>query len=193
MILKTQDVHPSPNPPVQSPFDLAAELADRYEISALSGLMATTRAAMDQEETSVAVFGRFKAGKSSFLNDFIGQDVLPIGVIPVTAVVTEILYGPRELARVHYRNGSDGEVPLDQLSAYISEKETPGTPSRLSSSLSNCPRSADFAASSSWIPPAWRASMPITAEHPWIGYRMPGSLWWRSVSILRSPSGTSTC
>ena len=147
MILKTQDFHtnvkpglngggdPSDSGPlpsrvlpdslVQSPIDLVAELAARYEISALSGLLATTKAAMEQEEISVAVLGRFKAGKSSFLNDFIGQEILPVGVIPVTAVVTEITYGPREVADIHYINGADQEIALDQIGAYISEKENP--------------------------------------------------------------------
>ena len=147
MILKTQDFHtdaktgihgtghpsnsgPSPSrvPPdlvVQSPIELVAEMAARYGISALSSLLATTKAAMEQEEISVAVLGRFKAGKSSFLNDFIGQEILPVGVIPVTAVVTEITYGPCEVAHVHYINGTGQEIPLDQIGAYISEKENP--------------------------------------------------------------------
>ena len=48
--------------------DLAADVAARYEISALSGLLASARASAEQDEISVAVLGRFKAGKSSFLN-----------------------------------------------------------------------------------------------------------------------------
>ena len=46
----------------------------------------------------VAVFGRFKAGKSSFLNSLAGRTVLPIGVVPLTAVVTRLRYGPAEKA-----------------------------------------------------------------------------------------------
>ena len=80
---------------------------------------------MGQDEISVAVLGRFKAGKSSFLNHFIGRNVLPVGVVPVTAVVTEIRYGAREEARVHHHDGRDPEVPLDQIGGYISEKENP--------------------------------------------------------------------
>ncbi len=136
MILTTQPTHPNVNrhsSPVgslpQSPLDLVSELAARYEISSLSGLLATTRSAMEQEEISVAVLGRFKAGKSSFLNDLIAGGAsagpLPVGVIPVTTVVTEIRYGARERARVHLTNGSGREVPLDQIGAYISEKQNP--------------------------------------------------------------------
>ena len=105
--------------------DLAADVAARYQISALSGLLASARASVEQDEISVAVLGRFKAGKSSFLNHFIGREILPVGVVPVTAVVTEIRYGTRDEARVHHHDGRDSEVPLDQIGGYISEKENP--------------------------------------------------------------------
>src|ERR1039458_6570590 len=143
MIPRTQTIHPetngtahSPdssqpstcmlaNSPLQSALDLAADVAARYEISALSGLLASARASVGQDEISVAVLGRFKAGKSSFLNHFIGRNILPVGVVPVTAVVTEIRYGAREEARVHHRDGRGPEVPLHQIAAFISEKENP--------------------------------------------------------------------
>jgi GTP-binding protein EngB required for normal cell division len=79
---------------------------------------------LEQDEIGVAVLGRFKAGKSSFLNDFLGRGILPVGV-PVTAVVTEIRYGAREQARVHHRDGRSQEIPLDRIGVYISEKENP--------------------------------------------------------------------
>ena len=110
---------------LQPILELAEDLAARYQISALSGLLASTRVSLAQNEISVAVLGRFKAGKSSFLNHFIGRDLLPVGVVPVTAVVTEIRYGVREEARVHHRDGRDPEIPLDQIGGYISEKENP--------------------------------------------------------------------
>ena len=80
---------------------------------------------LEQDEIGVAVLGRFKAGKSSFLNDFLGRGILPVGVVPVTAVVTEIRYGAREQARVHHRDGRSQEIPLDRIGVYISEKENP--------------------------------------------------------------------
>jgi GTP-binding protein EngB required for normal cell division len=144
MILRTQDIesetngrahppgssHLSPQSLAQSPLEpilnLVEDVAARYEISALSGLLASTRSSVGQDEISVAVLGRFKAGKSSFLNHFIERDILPVGVVPVTAVVTEIRYGVREEARVHHRDGRDPEIPLGQIGGYISEKENPG-------------------------------------------------------------------
>lgn len=41
----------------------------------------------------VAVLGQFKAGKSSLLNAVMGFDLLPVGVVPVTAVVTRLVGG----------------------------------------------------------------------------------------------------
>jgi len=143
MILRTQGTHPETNGTshfprsrqqstqslansrLQPSLDLAADLASRYEISALSGFLASVQASAEQDEISVAVLGRFKAGKSSLLNDFIGRSILPVGVVPVTAVVTEIRYGTHEEARVHLRDGRDPEVPLGQIADYISEKENP--------------------------------------------------------------------
>jgi GTP-binding protein EngB required for normal cell division len=111
--------------PLQTALDLANRLAEAYEITSLAGLLSTAAAAMAQDEISVAVFGRFKAGKSSFLNDFIGRDVLPVGVVPVTAVVTEIKYGPREHAIVHFRGGRNLEVAVGEIGSYIAERENP--------------------------------------------------------------------
>ena len=115
----------APDTPLQSALRLAADIAERYGISALSGLLHSATAAAAQEEISVAVLGRFKAGKSSFLNDFFGRAILPVGVVPVTAVVTEVRYGPRERARVQHSNGDDGEIPVNRVGDYVSEKENP--------------------------------------------------------------------
>jgi GTP-binding protein EngB required for normal cell division len=104
---------------------LAADVAERYDLDALTGLIARARALAAGAEISVAVLGRFKAGKSSFLNHFLGRDVLPVGVVPVTAVVTAIRFGENEGARVHHRDGRNPEVPLNQIGCYISEKENP--------------------------------------------------------------------
>ena len=102
-----------------------SEIAGRYQISSIEPLLASCRAATGQDEISVAVLGRFKAGKSSFLNHFLGQNLLPVGVIPVTAVVTEIAYGSREKASVHYLDGRIEEVALDAIRHFVAESENP--------------------------------------------------------------------
>jgi GTP-binding protein EngB required for normal cell division len=111
--------------PLQAALELVADVAERYEITALGALLASVRAAAAQDEIGVAVLGRFKAGKSSFLNHFLGREVLPVGVVPVTAVVTEIRYGARDRAHVQREDGSEAEVALDRIGSYVSEKENP--------------------------------------------------------------------
>lgn len=43
----------------------------------------------------LAVLGQFKRGKSTLLNALVGEDILPVGVVPLTAAPTFIEYGPR--------------------------------------------------------------------------------------------------
>jgi GTP-binding protein EngB required for normal cell division len=111
---------------IASALDLCGELAAKYELHSLSRLLDATRETAQSEEIRVAVFGRFKAGKSSFLNRLIGRDVLPVGVIPVTAVVTELRFGERTRALVLFRDGRQEEVCINRIGAYATESENPG-------------------------------------------------------------------
>ena len=69
----------------------------------------------------VAILGQFKAGKSSFINSLIGASILPIGVIPVTTVITRLSYGPIQRAFVTYYDGKRCEVGVSEIEEYISE------------------------------------------------------------------------
>jgi predicted GTPase len=62
-------------------------LSRRYEISALKDFLESIRSFAQDKTLNVPVFGRFKAGKSSFLNHILGRPLLPVGAIPVTSVV----------------------------------------------------------------------------------------------------------
>lgn len=81
----------------------------------------------------VAVFGRFKAGKSSFLNHLAGRAVLPIGVVPLTAVVTRLRFGERDRAEVRFLDGTTKEVPLADIERYVGERENPGNTMQVAS------------------------------------------------------------
>ena len=45
---------------------------------------------MDGQEFTVALFGAFSAGKSSFSNALIGEKVLPVSPNPTTAAINRI-------------------------------------------------------------------------------------------------------
>lgn len=74
---------------------------------------------------TVAVFGNFKAGKSSLLNQLAHRDVLPVGVVPVTAVITRMRFGVTERAKVTFLNGSEREIALEEVKGYVAEGENP--------------------------------------------------------------------
>jgi len=69
----------------------------------------------------VAILGQFKAGKSSFINSLVEKDILPVGVIPVTTVITRLQYGEREQATITYFDGTRSEIDLAELGDFISE------------------------------------------------------------------------
>ncbi len=73
----------------------------------------------------VACVGQFKRGKSTLLNAFVGQPLLPTGVIPVTAVITIVRYGPTVRALVHFADGREEAIATDALSEYIAEEKNP--------------------------------------------------------------------
>jgi GTP-binding protein EngB required for normal cell division len=73
----------------------------------------------------VACVGQFKRGKSTLLNALIGQAVLPVGVVPVTAVVTVIRYGGELHARVQFGTGTWTDIAPSALREFVSEVENP--------------------------------------------------------------------
>ena len=113
--------------------DAAAELCRRYQIEDLRYFLESCRAFARAESLNIAVFGRFKAGKSSFLNHLLGEPLLPCGVIPVTSVITAIAFGPQPRAEVRFLDGRAEPVPLDRIDEYISETANPGNRKQVAS------------------------------------------------------------
>ena len=62
----------------------------------------------------VAVVGRMKAGKSTFINALLGEDVARVGVTETTATINLLKYGfpedPERPVRCHYRGGGYEDV-----------------------------------------------------------------------------------
>ena len=110
---------------VQDALDTVDALCKRHEISALEDFLESCRTFAQEKTLNIAVLGRFKAGKSSFLNHLLGRPLLPIGVIPVTSAVTEIQWGPHERAEILFADGHRDQVPVDRIGDFISESQNP--------------------------------------------------------------------
>ncbi|NOZ79089.1 MAG: hypothetical protein GXP48_07920 [Acidobacteria bacterium] len=101
------------------------------DVLALPGQLAA-RSSLEEEllklrrgNVNVVVVGSFKRGKSSLLNALIGRPVLPMGVVPVTALVTLIRCGEPEDAHVHFADGRIEHIGMDEISRFVSETENP--------------------------------------------------------------------
>ena len=74
----------------------------------------------------LSIMGQFKRGKSSLINTMLGKELLPVGIIPITSVVTRITKAKKEdIAYVHYEDTTSKTVPITELSGFISEQENP--------------------------------------------------------------------
>jgi hypothetical protein len=73
----------------------------------------------------VACVGQFKRGKSTLLNALVGIDALPVGVAPVTSVVTVLRYGPSLRARVQLGDAGWRDIELEALPSFVTEEENP--------------------------------------------------------------------
>jgi len=122
----------------------ASEICRNHRIAALDDFLESCRAFAREEVLNVAVFGRFKAGKSSFLNHLIGRPLLPVGAVPVTAVVTEMEYGLRELAEVTFQDGHVETVSPESIGGFISETENPENCRRVSRVRLELPSMASY-------------------------------------------------
>ena len=114
-------------PDIQNLLSLLDVTVKSYSMMSLERqLVAARDLLLEDPLIDVAVLGQFKAGKSSFLNSFLGHAVLPVGAIPVTTAITRIQYGVQERALVRHFNGRTTEVPLADIVEFTSEAKNPG-------------------------------------------------------------------
>jgi GTP-binding protein EngB required for normal cell division len=123
----------SPAPPESSVESFRAflervqDICHHFQIVALNRQMEACEALLRQNQPiDIAILGQFKAGKSSFLNCLVGENILPVGAVPVTTVITRLQFGEKERARIHHFDGSIQEVPLRDIQSYVSEAHNPG-------------------------------------------------------------------
>lgn len=88
---------------------------------------------------NLVVVGQFKRGKTSLINALIGDDLLPVGVVPLTSIVTLLSYGEKIAARVVYDDGREEEIALERLWEFATEKGNPQNAKHVGEVAVACP------------------------------------------------------
>ena len=79
---------------------------------------------LEKQRLCITVMGEFNTGKSTLLNTFIGEELLPTDQLECTAVPTWVWWADDESldenrqARVIYANGSSDVMPLSEVSVH---------------------------------------------------------------------------
>ena len=75
------------------------------------------------EEFIVLIIGAFSSGKSSMINALIGEELLPTGFLPETAVLGELHYGTKKRITLYPKKGKweGGDEPFDLREVNVDE------------------------------------------------------------------------
>lgn len=185
MDLKVHSVHALQNASTRV-LEIINQVCKQLQITSLSRRMDVCRSLISQTPLiDVAILGQFKAGKSSFLNSIIGQQLLPVGVIPVTTAITRIRYGGAEQATVTHFDGSRTEISLADLDEYTSEAKNPANQKDVAVVDIELPSLEDYAglrlvdtpglgsvfkyhmeAAENWLPEVGAAILAVSADRP---------------------------
>ena len=139
----------------------------------------------DDKSIYLVVLGQFKSGKSSLINHILGINLLPVGVVPVTAIVTRIRFAEKPGLFILHENGDKTSHPLHELSQYVTEKNNPGNIKKVIQAIVEHPAMAPFkkislvdtpglgslykhnsAATRQWLPFTGTSIVCVSAERP---------------------------
>jgi GTP-binding protein EngB required for normal cell division len=81
---------------------------------------------LEDKRFEIALFGRVSSGKSSLLNYLLERQLLPVGVTPITAVPTRIVYGKKPQFLVWLAEQQAERFALERLSEFVTEQQNPG-------------------------------------------------------------------
>jgi Dynamin family len=89
------------------------------------GELAALRHRAEADVFNLVAVGEFKRGKSSVLNALLGADILPVGVVPLTAIATMVSHGEQVSVDVVFDSGELRAVAPQALADYVTEKGNP--------------------------------------------------------------------
>lgn len=105
---------------------LLNQIVERYELAQFRAQLLDLAEKLESRQFEIAIFGRVSSGKSTLLNRFLGEDILPVGVNPITAVPTRIVAGAKPQLDVAFVDRRRLRLPLDAIADYVTEEQNPG-------------------------------------------------------------------
>jgi hypothetical protein len=102
--------------------DRPIDEVDRRGLVEFRPAIASILERMESRTFEIAVFGRVSSGKSSLLNQVLGTNVLPVGVTPVTAVPTPIMFALEPLLKVTTTTGREEKPPIEHLPEFVTRR-----------------------------------------------------------------------
>ena len=102
--------------------ELATGIAGKDFITEITALQIK----IQTEKLYIVVVGLFKKGKSSLINTILKKEILPVGVTPLTAIVTLLEFTSGEpFVEVLFKDGRSEIKSPGDISSFVSEDENP--------------------------------------------------------------------
>jgi GTP-binding protein EngB required for normal cell division len=111
--------------PLEASLAQLGDAADLLGLPDVAGQVGEASRRLAGLELEVAVVGEFKRGKSTLLNALIDAEVLPAGVLPLTAVPTVLERG-EPVCLVSFTDGHTEEHDLGAVGEFVTEECNPG-------------------------------------------------------------------
>ena len=86
---------------------------DELSMNQFSEALEQLKTKVNKDSFKIQVVGTFKNGKSTFINSFLGEEVLPAYALPCTAVIYEVKYGPEKKAVLYFKNPLPEVLPQE--------------------------------------------------------------------------------
>lgn len=111
---------------IQPIIDEIIELLQNDELKEIASGLKDAKKRFENQEFLLAVMGKQKRGKSSFVNVLMREDIMPTGAIPVSSALVKVSYASKKEMKVDFLNGSHEKHDVTKLAEFCTEKLNPG-------------------------------------------------------------------
>ena len=89
----------------------SADLVKELDLMQHFSTLTTSAQKLSSDSFKVMVLGQFKTGKSTFINSFLGDEILPAYATPCTAVINEVKYAEKKRAILYFKDTLPKSIP----------------------------------------------------------------------------------